>query len=279
MAHHRKGDGIVGLVGVSQVVGNFRKYGWTPADSSGLVGLWIPSGVSGQVWQDGWGANDLQLGSSSGADSNDPAFAAGPPSSVDFDGDDFCYDPDSNQAGSPLNIAGDITIFATVYLNQGSPLDATQSVIARTRGSGGAVYNYELRFANFTPDRTQFLWGDGLTLQHFYRSGDVIPDATWFTICATGRWGAQNNQYIYENGNSTPIASATIANAPTVEDSAFTVLGAAPRDSVPSVFDSYLTGGFGPVLIYNEYKTAAQIRNLHDEIDAEFPDYGLPAGV
>jgi hypothetical protein len=195
---------------------------------------------------------------------------------VSFDGGDVCYAADSNQDGDPTDILDEVTLFATVYLNQGSPITQNHSIMGRVRGFGGGAYQYEVRFANFAPDRRQFLWGDGGGVLRFItHNADTIPHQTWFTICATGRWGASNNQEWYEDGSTTPLFSGTDPNAMVSRDTVFFNLGAQMSANPPPQFTNQMAGRLGPCLLYSKYFAATDARDLHNDIREAFPEYGL----
>ena len=243
---------------------------WAPADQSGLIAALDPAQSAGQVLSDIFGVCDMQLGSTSGSDTNDPT-PGDPHNSFGYDGSDYCYDLDSNQAGHSSNFTGAVTLFA-VLKTPASPPASTCVLVARCDSASIPMYCLRVAWGT-TPDRIQLLWRGAGVLQSIEKQED-LPAGTWLTVCGTAQWGGTNLQKLYRN--CVEKATAANVNAMQAVNTAWLSVGARATSLTPT-WTEYEYGRHGPVLVYNAYKTVDQVKAIHNDIRLAYPDFGLPA--
>ncbi len=236
---------------------------YTGEDSS--IGQILPAHV---------GANDMQMGQFAGADDSDPAYVVEDGEEViNFDGDDFAFDVDSDTDPSDLNFGGNMCLVACVKLRGATPLTSGHSFIWRARGFVSTEEQYGLRVTSQSPNRRQMLWSSGPTIRIVELIENTIPIGTWFTLIGSVS-NSPDDQELYENGVS--IGTAAHAEIPQTREDLHTVVGAAAEGG-PALFPERMDGHMAVATLYNVFKTSAQVRAIHNDIRDHFRGLGLPA--
>jgi hypothetical protein len=262
-------------LGIGINISDYRQSGglWVPADQTNLIEYWDPANAATDVWDGELGTLSMQMGTTSGADTNDPTpVTDGDPPRVDFDGNDVAYIIDSNQAGHETNIKS-ITYLAIAKL---SDAGASSPIIAGRKASNSmSAWQYALRLAtSTTPDRREDLWGEGSTYRWAGTWTDLPANMTggdWFFIGGSADFTSPDQRY-YENGAQVGL-TRTYTDRNLV-DTAFWSVGAAPTTASP-IFSNWLNGSVGHVMIYSGRKTPAEMLAIYNDLKANF-NYGLP---
>ena len=258
----------------------FRKVGksgglYLPADTVGLVAYYTGEDTAvGQILPDMLAGNDMRMGEDAGADTNDPAYVIEDNEKVlDFDGDDFAFDVDSDTAPSDLDFGGNMCLVACVKLREGSPLTKTHTFISRSRGFPAASQQWALRIRGDTdPDRWQVLWSDGITIRTVQLIANDVPNDTWFTLIGSIS-NSPDDQELYKDGSS--IASLSATEIPQTSETNLTVVGAGSEGG-PALFPVPMDGHAAVFALYDVFKTSAQVRAIHNDIRDHFRGLGLP---
>jgi hypothetical protein len=181
------------------------------ADGFPLVGWWPMNEGSGQVVRDWSGhGNNGQLGSTAGADANDPSWIPGvfAGSALRFDGNDFVRIPDSNSLEpSKLTVAawfrGTSSPGDHKYIVAKGAADCNTGSYGLYTGEGGGV---------------AFYIGTGTGIFDFVRSPEApasVWDGKWHNAAGTFD-GKTVRLFIdgVEVGNGTPTTAAVAYNPP-----------------------------------------------------------------
>ncbi len=118
-----------------------------------------------------------------------------------------------------------------------------------------------------------FRWWDGANLRDCSISDvdfayDTYQSFAW--ACKAGE------QKVYFNGSSTAKATTSYANGITSKATSELVIGATSWYATPR--SNYFEGEMGVVLLYDAYKTGAELTAIHNDIRADWPDYSLAEG-
>jgi hypothetical protein len=236
---------------------------WVPSDTDGLVAAWDPSvGQGTQVFTDTYGANNGQLGSTAGEDTNDPTWVADPPSLL-YGGDDWCEMGGAGD-GSYCDITDEITIIVAA---KPSTLTGWQGLFSKSY-NGSTMIQYQLR------QHVATQW------QAAYEIGGVAKDIlstaaadvdTWQTVGFSHKTG---DQKLFRDGLQTGTAM-TDAGVLSSEDSGQLLIG----ELYPTLLGTFpFNGNIGVCLLYDAHKTEAEFKAIHNDIRANF-DYSLPEAV
>jgi hypothetical protein len=241
---------------------------WVPSDTTSLVAVWDPSADgSGQTLSDTYGSHDAQLGSTAGADANDPTWVAGPPLVLSYDGGDYC-DADGSGDGTWGDITASITIIAVVkdddtagfegicgkWKSSGTP---TTTMQWNLRCHAGAYFNFIYAFS-----------GSNYNLN----TANGSRTTNWLTVAISFTSGAQQ---MYVNGLASGAAASQAHTLTSVHDAKILIASQITDDPTNNAF----SGDIGQVLIYNAAKNATEMKAIHNDIRSNFTNYGLPEAV
>jgi Concanavalin A-like lectin/glucanases superfamily len=213
------------------------------ATVSPLAGWWPMNEGSGQTVRDRSGnGNDGTLGSTAGADDNDPSWISGVfrGSALRFDGNDFVRIPDSAVLASQK-----LTVSAWVR-GSGSP-GRFKYVVAKGAGGNCTASSYGLYTG--TNEGMVFYVNDGTgDPQGYHFSPAADPSAIW-----DGQWhnvaGTYNGQTVRLFVDGYEVGTGTSATAPVIYDlpSGDSLLGS----YIDSSCSLYLVGDIDGVSVWN----------------------------
>jgi hypothetical protein len=167
-------------------------------DETGLAAAWhFDEGANQVAWDNGTRLNNGQLGSTTGADTNDPAWVGGKSGkALDFDGsNDYVAVPDS----ATLDIISAGSVEAWVYMQ--SETDEQGILI---KGTSSTSYGYGLHYENNINKKcfTFFIdhdgtWGTASDMTQVFTADYSVPMGGWHHV--VGTWDATTTS-IYLDG-------------------------------------------------------------------------------
>ena len=161
--------------------------------------------------------------------------------SMEFDGVDDYFDAGTSSA---LEITGDVSISAWVYITTGS---AYQGIVSK-RDSGGA--NYQLYTDNSATPKLRFYDGSTATSS----TGTVSLNA-WHHIAITIDSGVTDGSIFYIDGVASGTATFTITS-----NDASLIIGAIDTGS----FGSYFIGSMDEVALWNSALDSDQVGEIYN---------------
>jgi hypothetical protein len=249
---------------------------WEPVNQTGLLAVWDPHQQQGGQLLIDISGNDrhAQLGSTSGADTNDPAWVESP-AALSFGTNDFC-----TVLGSGASTWADIgyllgatsrKLSAVAVINH--PFDesgpAFQTVFGKMSDEANSEqYLFRVRDSLTAADPYLYWRDTDLSLNGVGATGKSLGDDTWGVVYYTLRRALQE---VGTNGVETD--DQTRFDNISVGGNSLLLIGAENSDTPTSFFKD---AKIGPILLYEDDKTAAEMLTIYNDIKDTFPEYSLP---
>ena len=206
---------------------------------------------SGQILTDYRNGYDLQLGSTDGADTNDPSWVS--------TGQSFTTDDYNKHTATPVALKPAAWTVMGLFSKTGTTATA---LMAWDDNVTNPCFYATLTGANQKP-----IFYMGANNHRYATPASALDDGTWWVITGTMPGSGQNdidNVTCYQNKTALSLAAATKSGAQ-----------AAKSEFRIGASSSYLTGSIGFQLLYNRVLTEAEIFQNYEYIKVAVAGRGI----